>query len=167
MVNTDVTKMSFFAVTDPKLITVDFNQLEHTQKDRREQMVKLNPPKPEGPAKELSRLRGQLFDLKQAAQAFEQRTRDAAGNSALLEQRITEAIKKKKTAVADGNLRGERTYERHLQQLEIELADAQEEHTKHKNWSAQTARALKAFDGHERIAELTLLLDAPLSEAKK
>jgi hypothetical protein len=100
-----------------------------------------------------------LFDLKQNAKCYEQRANDAAGNIRLIEQRINDAIKEKKTAAEVDNLRGERTYEQAIQRLEAELADAQEQFDKNKRWSGQAARALKSFDGHARIEELKLLVD--------
>lgn len=167
MPNTDVTKMSFFAA-DPKLMTVDFDDLTRKHKQRiadREQHTP--PPGKEDLHKEYNQLRQTLFNLKQDAKCFEIRTNDAAGNVRLVEQRISDALKLKKAASAEGNLRGERSAEQAIQRLETELVNAQEAFTKNRNWNTQAARALKAFDGHARIEELRLALDAPLPEAKK
>lgn len=162
MPNTDVTKMSFFAV-DQKLMTVNFDDLGKQHKQRIADREKhIPPPTKADLQKEYNQLRQRLFDLRQTAQALEIRTNDAAGNVVLLEQRINDVIKLKKAAVAEGNGRGERSAEQSIQRLEKELVDEQEEHKKNQNWSAQAARALKAFDGHARIAELKLLLDHPL-----
>jgi hypothetical protein len=167
MANTDVTKMSFFAVTDPKLITVDFAQLGKTQQERRARLEKLNTPKPEGTAKELQRLRGELFKLSEDVKNTEINCDNQAGNVKLFEQRITDAINQKKIFVASGNALAERFCEHQIKTLEVELADAQERLKRAEQYSAGSALALKAFDGHERIAELRLILDTPLPEAKK
>lgn len=141
-------------------------QIEQAQAKRRAQQEKNAPPPDKKDLnKEYNRLRQQLFDLKQNAKCFESRANDAAGNIKLFEQRIDDLLKLKKAATAADNLRGVRFYEHGIQQLENELADANEDYAKNHRWSAQAARALKAFDGHGRIAELKALLDAP--EAKK
>jgi hypothetical protein len=160
--NTDVTKMAFFAVTDPTVLTVDFNKVEEAaKKARATRDAAAPPPDKKDLHKEYNRLRQQLFDLKQNAKCFEVRANDAAGNIKLFEQRIDDLLKLKKAAIDAGNLRGERFYEHGIQQLEIELVDAKEDYAKNQRWSAQAARTLKAFDGHGRIAELKALLDAP------
>jgi predicted RNase H-like nuclease (RuvC/YqgF family) len=162
MANTDVTKMAFFAVTDPTVLTVDFNKVEEAaKKARATRDAAAPPPDKKDLQKEYNRLRQQLFDLKQNAKGFEQRTNDAAGNVELFEQRIDDLLKLKKAATAADNLRGVRFYEHGIQQLENELADAKEDYEKNHRWSAQAARALKAFDGHGRIAELKAILDSP------
>jgi len=137
-------------------------QIEQAQATRRAQQEKNAPPPDKKDLnKEYNRLRQQLFELTQNAKCFEQRRDDAAGKIRLLEQRIDEQIKLKKDAIANSNLRGERSYEHGIQLLENELADAKEEFENNKRWSVQSARTLKAFDGHGRIAELKPLLDAP------
>lgn len=166
MANTDVTKMVFFAVTDPKLITVDLDDLSKRHKETVAQRVKDTPPPEKADLhREYNQLRQKLFDLKQNAKCFETRTNESAGQIRLLEQRINDAIKLKKAAVAEGNGRGERTYEAAIQRLESELTTAQEEFFQNKNWNTQAARALKAFDGHARIEELKLLLDSPVAKS--
>src|SRR5579872_2351816 len=138
-------------------------QVEETAKKfRAERDAAAPPPGKADCYKEYNQLRQKLFDLKQDAKCYEQRTNDAAGKIRLLEQRINDALKLKKAAAEASNFRGERTYEHQVALLETELADAKEEFEKNKAWSGQAARALKAFDGHARIAELKLLLDAPL-----
>lgn len=61
---------------------------------------------------------------------------------------------KRKKCVADGNLRGERFYEHRVELLEDELADAKLRLQGARSNNTASIRALKAFDGHERIAEL-------------
>src|SRR5262249_9294169 len=116
----DVTKMAFMA-PDPKLITVDFNQIEVKAAERREHMEKLNPPKPEGPEAELRGLRNQLFCLTERAKSTETYTNNKAGEVRLLEQQLTTAIRQKKEAVATGNDLAERYCERAIQRCEKEL----------------------------------------------
>jgi hypothetical protein len=157
MPNTDVTKMSFFA-PDPKLMTVDFNQLEKTQQQRREEMATLNPPKPEGHAKELQRLRRELFNLSEGAKNNEIYRNNKAGEVRLFEQRLTDAIKQKKVAIANGNERGERNHEHAIKQRERDLADAEKEFQKAEQCSAQAARALKDWPHYARIEELEKLV---------
>jgi hypothetical protein len=147
------------------VMVVDFAQIETAQKERRATMEQLNPPHSDH-RKEYNQLKQKLFELKQDAKAYEIRTNEAAGQVRLVEQRINEALKLKKAAVADGNLRGERTYEHAIQSLEAELVDAQEQFEKNKRLNAQAARALKAFDGHARMAELKKQLEADLPGEK-
>lgn len=117
--------------------------------------------------KEYNQLLQKLFNLKQDAKCYEIRTNEAANKIKLFEQNINNLLRLKKDATEAGNLRGARTYEQSVERVETELANATEEFEKNKRWSGQAVRALKAFDGHERIAELKALLDAPLPEPKK
>ncbi len=154
---------------DPSVLTVtdgDITRIEQQQAKRRAQQDKENSPTKADLRKEYNQLRQKLFDLKNDAKCYETRTNDAQGQIELIEQRINNALKLKKAAVAQGNLRGERTYEQAIERLEPELAGAKEEFNKNKHWSAQAAHALKAFDGHARIEELKAILDAPLPDAK-
>ena len=160
MVNTDVTKMSFFAA-DPKLMTVDLEQLGKMHKDTVAQRETLNPPQPEPARQEYNRLRQQLYNLQQQAKNAEVYCNNKADEVRGLEQRINDVLKRKKQAVAEGHLGQERLCEHQLQQLERELPDAKDEATKAKHWGAQAARALKAFDGHARISELVKELETP------
>jgi chromosome segregation ATPase len=142
-------------------------QVEQTAKKMRAERDAAAPPPGKADLhKEYNQLRQKLFDLRQDAKTFEQRTNDADGNVRLLEQRINDVLKEKKSAVAENNLRGERTYEQTIQRLEVELVDAQEEFEKNKRWSVQAARALRAFDGHARIAELKKQIDEGLPDVK-
>ena len=166
MANTDITKMAFFAVTDPTVLTVDFNKVEEAAKKMRAKRdAAAPPPGKEDLHKEYNQLRQQFFNLRQNAKCFEVRTLDAAAKVRLLEVRINETLKLKKDAAEAGNLRGEYTYEHQVQMLDAELVDAQEDFENNKRWSGQAGRALKAFDGHGRLAELKALLDT--QEAKK
>jgi hypothetical protein len=152
-----------FMTPDTKLITIDLAQIERNQAARREEMEKSAPPPSQADfRKEYNQLRQRLFDLQQNAKCFEIRTNEAAGKIRNLEERINEALKLKKAAVDAGNLRGERMYERQVLSLESEMLDLQEDFAKNKQWSVQSARALKAFDGHGRIAELKAILESPV-----
>ena len=161
--NTDVTKMIFFAVTDPKLITVDFAAHEKRMAEHRKEREKANPPKPEPVRVEYNRLRQRFFDLQQQAKNAEVFCNNKADAVKGLEQRITELLKQKKQADADGHLGQERVCEHQIQLLETELVDAKDEFIKAKHWSTQAARALKAFtsDSSARIEELKQLLKFP------
>ena len=153
-----------FAVTDPKLITVDFNKIEAFQQQTREAREKANPPKPEPMRVEYNRLRQQLYGLQQQAKNAEVYRNNKADVVKGLEYRINDLLRHKKQAIVEGHLGQERVCEHQLQRLETELVDAKEEFNKAEHWNAQAARALKAFDGHGRIAELKLLLDSPVAK---
>lgn len=161
MPNTDVTKMAFFAVTDPKLITVDFARIDKAQIERRATMEKLNPPVPDSAQVELNKLRNQLFNLQQRVKDTETYANNIAGTVDLLEQRLVKVLREKKEANEAGNLLRERHCEQTAKQLESEVADAKKEHARAKRESANATRALKAFDGHARIAELKAQLETP------
>lgn len=164
MTNTDVTKMTFFA-PDPKLMTVDLNELTERHREIVAKRDAAEPPPSKADLhREYNQLRQRLFDLRQNAKTFEIRTNEAAGRIHLLEQRINETLKLKKAAAESGNLRGERTYEHQVASLESELLDVKDEYEKNKQWSIQSARALKSFDGHGRIAELNASLSLPVAK---
>jgi predicted RNase H-like nuclease (RuvC/YqgF family) len=152
--NTDVTKMAFFANTDPELITVDFVQHEATAKAAREARDLANPPKPEPAQVEYDGLLHRLFNLTEAAQNTEIYANNIAGNVKQLENQLDAAIKQKKRYAEAGNERAARNGEHHIQRLERELADQEKDLKRAKNNSANAARALKAFDGHPRLKEL-------------
>lgn len=160
MANTDVTKMAFFAA-DPKLMTVDFDELTTRHKATVAMREKLNPPEPEGARPEYNRLRQQLYDLQEQAKGAEVYCNNKADAVRGLETRINDLLKEKKQAVSENHLGQERKCEHQLTQLEKELVDAKEDFNKAKHWSGQAARALKAFVGHARIAELKAELDTP------
>lgn len=153
-----------FAVTDPKLLTVDFAEIERKQKERRAFLDKNNPsPEQRVPAQqELNKLRGQLFSLQQAVESTETYVNNIAGTVELLEQRLEKALKEKKRYAEAGNLRAERGAERAVEQLESELDDAKRELTFAKQRSVNATRALKNFDGYERIAELKAQIEKPV-----
>ena len=153
MTNTDVTKMAFFAA-DPKLMTVDFDDLSKRHQKLVADRETLNPPKPEPVRVEYNRLRQSLYDLQQQAKNAEVFCNNKADGVKGLEQRINDILRKKKQAIAKDHLGDERNCEHQLQQLETELIDAKVEFTQAKHWSTQAGCALKAFDGQERIAEL-------------
>jgi chromosome condensin MukBEF ATPase and DNA-binding subunit MukB len=163
----DVTRCAFMA-PDPKLMTVNLGEVEAFGAQVRAQREKAAPPPGKADLhKEYNALRQQLFNLTQNAKAYEQRANDAAGKVRLLEQRINETLKLKADAASAGNLRGERTFENAIQRIESELADAQEEFDKNKRWSGQAARALRAFDGADRLIELKAILDGSGQPHKK
>lgn len=144
-----------------ELMTVDFEHLTAMHKATVAQRETLNPPPSEPARAEYNRLRQQLYTLQQQAKNAEVFSDNKADAVRGLEQRINDVLKKKKQAVTDGHLGQERLCEHQLKQLERELPEAKDEATKAKHWSAQAARALKAFDGHERIAVLTAELETP------
>lgn len=150
------TRPQDFVITDESV-----KQIEQNQATRRAQEDKERVPSQADFRKEYNQLRQRLFDLNQNAKCFEIRTNEAAGKIRNLEHRITEALKQKKAAADAGNLLGERNSEHAIQRLETELLDARQEFANNKRWSVQAARVLKAFDGHERIAELKAILDSP------
>jgi len=151
---------------DPNIFTINITEHEQRMKEMRAKRDAAAPaPGQADLRKEYNQLRQRLFDLEQNAKTFEIRTNEAAGKVRLLEQRINDLLKLKKEAAEAGNLRGERTYERGIQSLETELLDAQEEFRKNKHWSNQAARALRDFDGHDRIAELKAIFDSPVAKS--
>lgn len=149
----DVTRCAFMA-PDPKLMTVDFNKIEAFQKQTREEREKNNPPKTEGPAKELAGLRRELFNLTERAKSCETFANNKAGEVKLREQWLAEAINKKKEAVANGNERAERNYEHSIQRLESELADSEKEFHRARKVSLGAANDLKNWPHRERVKEL-------------
>lgn len=163
----NIARCAFMAVSDPSLLTIDFEQSDRRYKELVKQREKEAPqPTTADFRKEYNQLRQRLFDLQQNAKSFEIRTNEAAGKIRLLEQRINETLKLKKAAAEAGNLLGERTYERAVAKLETELLDVKEDFDKNRRWSSQAARALKEFNQHDRIEELKALLDEPLPVAK-
>lgn len=155
-----------FMTPDPKLMTVDLTQIERNQAERRREMEKANPPKPEPARVEYNRLRQQLYSLQQTAKSAETSCNNKADHVRGLEQRINDLLKRKQKAHTDGHLGDERICEHQIQLLENELLDAQEDFLKAKHWNSQAARALKAFDGHARLAELKAEIDKTLPVAK-
>jgi hypothetical protein len=157
-----------FMAPDPKLLTIDFEDLAKRHKQRIEEREKANPPKPEPMRVEYNRLRKQLYELQQASKSAEVYCNNKADAVKGIEHRINDLLKAKKQAIADGHLGDERKYENQLQLRETELIDAQEEFAKAKRWSVQAARVKKEFEFNEngRIAELKALLDALVPGAK-
>ena len=149
----DITRCAFMA-PDPKLLTVDFEDLAKRAAEHRAKMEKANPPKQEGPAEELRKLRRELFSLEQCATHTETYTNNKVGEVRLLEQYLTDAINKKKAAVAAGNARAERNYEQTITRLEGEVADAEKEFNRARKVSAEAATALKEWPHRERVKEL-------------
>lgn len=144
-----------------ELMTVDFEHLSAMHKATVAQRETLNPPEPEPTRAEYNRLRQQFYDLRQQAKNAEVHCNNKADEVKGLEERINDLLRKKKHAVAEGHLGQERLCEHQLQQLEKELVDVKDEFSKAKHWSTQAARALKAFEGHERIAVLKAELETP------
>jgi len=154
----DVTKCAFFAVTDPKLLTVDFAQLDKKAAERREQMDTLNPPIVEGLAKELQRLRRELFSLQENAKHSEIYCNEQANRVRLIEQQITDAINRKKAAVNSGNALAERNFEHTIARLERERDEAEREFVHARKASAGAAATLKEWPHHARLEELKKLV---------
>lgn len=142
------------STADQKHLTIDYAAVDAQMAARRAAMEIANPPAKIAPKVEHNRLVSQLFDLKQNCKCFEIRVNEFAGQVHQLEGRITDELKEKKKCVADGNLRGERFYEHRVELLEDELADAKLRLQGARSNNTASIRALKAFDGHERIAEL-------------
>jgi len=143
-----------FIVTD-----ADITSIEQGQAARRKAMDIINS-KPEPARIEYNRLRKQLYDLQQEAKNTEIYANTAAGAVRLLETRINDLLKRKKSATEANLLGEERTCEHQIQQLETELLDVKTEFNRAVLQSARAGRALKAFDGHQRIRELKKELGA-------
>ena len=107
----DLTKTAAFAVTDQKLITIDIAQVERRTQEHIRTLNKANPPATEDSAKELQRLRRELFNLTERSKSTETYCNEQAGRVRLLEQQTTDAINRKKMAVAAGNALAERNAE--------------------------------------------------------
>ena len=149
----DITRCAFMA-PDPKLLTVDFEDLAKRAAEHRAKMEKANPPKQEGPAEELRKLRRELFSLEQCAMNTEINTNNKAGNVKLLAEQLNTALAEKKHAATVGNLRHERSLEHTIARLEGEVADAEKEFNRARKVSAEAARALKEWPHRERVKEL-------------
>src|SRR5579862_3942426 len=141
----DLVTSAVFAVTDPKLITVDFDAINKQTQEHRATWAKLNPPVPVPIRAEYNKLRQRLYDLQQQAKGAETNLENRAGTVANLEQRINNTLKEKKAAIAEGALGQERACEHRIQLLEIELKDAKQLHAEAKHWNAQATRGLKSF----------------------
>lgn len=156
-----------FMAPDPKLITIDLSEVTKRVNAHNRAMEKLNPPKPEPVRVEYNRLRQRFFDLQQQAKGTEINCNEKAGVVHLLEQRINDLLRQKKTAIDQGNLGQERACEHKIQLLETELVTAKEDFTIAKHRSSKAARALREFDGDERIAELKKQLDGTVLPVAK
>ena len=130
--------------------TVAASQALHAKNDA-------SKPKPDL-RKEYNQLRKQLFDLQQYAKGAETYANNKAGEVKHRESLINDLLKQKKEAIASGNLGQERFLEHQIVLIETELIDAKIEFNRAKHQSSNAARGLKAFDGHERIAELAKIL---------
>jgi len=139
---------------DPSIMAIDIEGNEKKQAARRAEMDKLNPPAKIAPKIEYNQLQSRLFALNQDCKAFAVRVNQWAGAIHQLEGRIADLLKHKKKAAEEGNVRGERSYEHQVELLEDELADANIKLQGALSQNAGAIRALKAFNGHERIKEL-------------
>src|SRR5579872_5929358 len=139
--------------TQPEVFTINSEELDAKLKQGREARQKLDAVNhvPEGPAKELARLRRELFCLTERAKSTETYCCNKAGEVKLLERRLTEAIKQKKVAVADGNERAERNCEHAIKQLEVELVDVEKECQRARRVSAGAAADLKQWSHYARV----------------
>ena len=81
-------------------------------------------------------------------------TNNKAGEVKLLEHNLTEAINKKKVAVASGNALAERNCERTIIRLEDEKLAAEKQFNRARRISAEAATALKEWPHRERVKEL-------------
>lgn len=133
---------------------------EAKAKERRAERDAANPPTPEGPAKELRRLRGELFNLEQHAKHSEVYTNEQAGQVKLLESNLAHALQQKKNAAVAGNLLAERNAEHTIKRHEHERDEAVQEFERARRVSAGAAVALKAWPHHERLKELQTSLGA-------
>ena len=141
-------------VADPSVMVIDIAANEKKAAERRAEMNKANPPAQIAPKAEYNQLISQLWTLKENARACETNVNNWAGSVRGLEGRIDLLLKEKKRCAEAGNLRGERTYENQVNILEDELVDANIKLQGARSQHTGAIRALKAFNGHERIAEL-------------
>ncbi len=139
---------------DPKLMVIDIAAHEQRMTEHRAARDKAQPPKPQPARVEYNQLRQQLYDLQQHAKHTEDYCNTQVAEVKLLERRIDDVLKLKKSAVEEGNLRGERNYENQIQMLETTLFDAKKELTRATVQSGRAGRGLKAFAGRQRIEEL-------------
>ena len=137
---------------DPTIMVVDFEDLAKRQAVRLAARDVAQPPKLQPARAEYNQLRKELFTAQEWAKNAEIYCNDRAGTVKLLERRITDLLKEKKAAV-DSPL-AERNFENQIQLLETELLDAKTEFNRARHQSNNAGRGLKAFGGHERIAEL-------------
>ena len=113
-----------------------------------------NPPKPQNPYEEYRQLRGRLYQLEQAVEHSTTYFTNIEGNVALLQQNLQHTERSKNQALNVGNVRSERNTDHTIARLKEELFDVQKDFRRAKNNKERAAEALKAFDQHERIAEL-------------
>ncbi|HKV79751.1 MAG TPA: hypothetical protein VJP02_16495 [Candidatus Sulfotelmatobacter sp.] len=149
----DITKCVFMR-PDPSLITIDLAKHEQTAKEMRAARDAANPPRSEGPAEELRKLRRDFFNLESRAKNTEIYCNNKAGEVKLLEQRLTDAIKEKRKAVEAGNDLAARNHEHAITRHEDEKAVAEKEFNRAQRVAAQAANELKHWPHGERVAEL-------------
>ncbi len=137
-----------FIVTDKDVERITQNAVK-----RCAEMDRLNPRR-EIPRKEYNQLRETLYNLQQNAKNTEIFYNTCADKVRAFEQRINDLLTRKKAAILANELGNERSLENQVQLIETELIDAKEEFAWSARRSTEAARALKAFDQHERIAEL-------------
>lgn len=150
----DLTKTAAFAVQDKSIITVDIAQVERRTQEHIRKLNTANPPATEDSAKELQRLRRELFNLTERARNTETYCNEQAGRVRLLEQQTTDAINRKKMAVAAGNALAERNAEAAVKQIEGEMHDARKEFYRAQRVSASAARELNNWPHHARVEQL-------------
>lgn len=137
-------------------LTIDTAELEKQNTERRVEMEKLNPKEIETEAKELARLRKQLFSLKEAAKGYETQVNNTAGTVRLLEERLHATLKNKLDCETSGNMLGARNYDHAAQTLENQLLDTRLQLTRLQRDSAASARQLREWQREfgSRLAEL-------------
>lgn len=109
--------------------------------------------------KEYDRLRQELFGLKENVKNSEIRANTEANEVKGLEDRIADLLKRKIAAVENPRL--ESGLQHQIDRLEAELLDRKIAANQANHGSINAIQALKAFEGHKRIAELKAELDAP------
>jgi len=134
-------------ITNPEALN---KQLAATAKERAALNAQNAALKPSEPRKEYNQLRKELFAAQEWSKHTEVYCNSTAGAVRLLEQRITDLLKQKK----DANPLAERSLENGIQLLETQLFDMKIELNRATLQSGRAGRGLKAFAGHERIAEL-------------
>jgi hypothetical protein len=150
----DITRCAFMT-PDPELMKVDFNQLATNAAKMRAERDAANPLKPEGPAKELARLRHELFNLEQRAKHTEIYTNEQGSKVRLIESNLAHALGQKKIAEVQGNLLAARNAEHTAARIEYERDDVVREFERARRVSAGAAIVLKEWPHRNRIEELS------------
>jgi hypothetical protein len=149
----DLTKTNVFAVTDPKLITVDLEQVQKRTNEANLKRDEANQPKSD-PQKELDKLIQTHFDLKQNTRHAENLLNEACGQQHLCEQRVKQAKTLLKNCESP---LGQRHYEAAVRRLEsIELIDCLNNVKRLRKNNAETVSVLRSWEAEflPRIEQL-------------